>query len=410
MKVLFISYNGATEPLLQSQGLPYLKGLSAKGVECVLLSFEKAPEDRIYYEKKVNKLKEELNNYGIKWYRLRYHKWPSLPATLFDIFLGIVHGTFLVISNKIDIVHGRATVPAAMAYAIARITRKKFVYDERGLTAEEYVDGGMWKESSISYKLTLYFEKRFLENADGLIVLSQNIKDYLRSSNYVPGMHKAKNKDIDVIPCCVDMDRFNKNGKAGDLEKNYALSDKFVFLYTGSLGTWYLLDRMIDFFLVAKTVIANAHFLILTHTDKHFVEHAFKNRNLPFSDVTIDQVDFEEMPKYIKSANIGMFFIKPVLSKRSSCPTKFAEYLACGLPVIINAGIGDTDTIVEENKLGSVVRDFQNESYLDALNKLLELLREKDSLSDRCNMVAKEIFSLESGVSKYFEVYNKVLS
>jgi len=410
MKVLFISYNGATESLIKSQGIPYLKGLSKKGVGCVLMSFEKPPKDILKYKKKIHELKQELDNHGIKWYRLGYHKWPSLPATVFDIFLGIALGVFVVISKKIDIIHGRATVPAAMAYAIARLTGRKFVYDERGLTAEEYIDGGMWKKNALSYRLTLYFEKKFLKNADGLIVLTQNIKDYLTDSNYLSITGQVK-KDIDVIPCCVDTERFNKNGMSTEgLRKKYNLSGKFIFLYTGSLGTWYLLDEMIDFFMAAKNVVGNAHFLILTHADKEFVRRSCKDRGLSFGDVTIDQAEFEDMPNYIKLGDIGMFFIKPVLSKRSSCPTKFAEYLACGLPVIINSGIGDTDTIVEENKLGSVVNYFHNESYLDALNKSLKLLREKDMLSDRCNKIAKDLFSLESGVSKYFDVYNKVLS
>ena len=125
--------------------------------------------------------------------------------------------------------------------------------------------------------------------------------------------------------------------------------------------------------------------------------------------MTIGQVEFEEMPNHIKLGHVGLFFIKPVLSKRSSCPTKFAEYLACGLPVIINSGIGDTDTIVENNRVGIVVREFQRESYLDSLSKLFELLKEKDILYNRCNKTAKEVFSLEIGVSKYFDIYNKAL-
>jgi hypothetical protein len=145
MKTLFISYNGASEPLIQSQGIPYLKGLSDKGIKCFLLSFEKKIEC-------ADKLKKELNEYGIKWYHLRYHKSPSLPATLFDMLAGISAGLYIVISKNINIVHSRGTVPAVMGYAIARLTGKKFIFDARGLMAEEYIDGGMWKRGSFLYK------------------------------------------------------------------------------------------------------------------------------------------------------------------------------------------------------------------------------------------------------------------
>ena len=410
MKALFISYNGALEPLMQSQGIPYLKGLSCKGVKYSLLTFDKANREDQYLSQKIDKLKDELIAFKIKWYSLKYHKKPSLPATLFDIFIGIIFGLYLVVSKKIDIIHARATVPAAMGYAISKITGKKFIFDERGLTAEEYIDGGMWKKNSLSYKLTLFFEKKFLTSADGLILLSYNIKDFLEHSTYLPVNRKNEKQNIMVIPCCVDTKKFNRRSLSTEnLREKYNLSQKFVFLYIGSLGTWYLLEEMIDFFLVAKTSIKNAHFLILTHTDKKIAEQTCKIKGLSFEDVTIGQVEFEEMPDFIKLGHVGLFFIKPVLSKRSSCPTKFAEYLACGLPVIINSGIGDTDIIVEKYDVGVVVRDFQRESYLDSLSKLSELLIEKSLLSERCNKTAKEVFSLEIGVSKYFDIYNKAL-
>ena len=39
--VLYISYDGMTDPLGQSQVLPYLTGLSKKGFNIILISFEK---------------------------------------------------------------------------------------------------------------------------------------------------------------------------------------------------------------------------------------------------------------------------------------------------------------------------------------------------------------------------------
>ena len=40
-KVLYLSYDGITDPLGQSQILPYLKGLSQKGYFFYLVGFEK---------------------------------------------------------------------------------------------------------------------------------------------------------------------------------------------------------------------------------------------------------------------------------------------------------------------------------------------------------------------------------
>jgi glycosyltransferase involved in cell wall biosynthesis len=399
MKTLFISYNGALEPLTQSQGISYLKGLSGKGVKCFLLTFEKNFEG-------IADLKKDLGYYGIKWYYLRYHKSPSLLVTSFDILMGTLIGLYIVVSQNITIVHSRATVPAVMGCIIAKLTGKKFIFDLRGLMAEEYVDGGMWKRRGILYKLTRYIEKKLLSFADKIVVLSENIKDFLISSNYLRKGNIEK-KNIVAIPCCVDVEKFSgENALTGILKEKYDLGRKFVFLYTGSFGSWYLLEEMMDFFVVAKGVIENAHFLVLTNADKDIAVNAWGKRRLPFSDITIDRVKFYDMPRYIKLADVGIFFIKPCFSKRASCPTKFAEYLSGGLPVIINDGIGDTGSIVKDNKIGVVLGDFNATEYQKAVMSIKKLLEKKDVLKKRCVYTAEKYFSLKEGIGRYYKIYS----
>ncbi len=410
MKVLFISYNGALEPLLQSQGISYLKGLSRKGVKCVLLSFEKPFKKKDVFKNKIGLMKKELRDSGIDWYWLRYHKYPTLPATLFDVFMGVLLSVYLVIVKRIDIIHARSTVPAAMGYLASRLTAKKFIFDERGLMAEEYVDGGMWKRGGFLYRVVLCFEKKLLVTADALVVLSENIRAFLTDTAYLTWGSSGKRKNITVIPCCVDIQKFNiQPSLTKRLSKKFGLSGKFVFLYTGSFGTWYLLDEMIDFFSCAKTIIPQAHFLILTRLPKNTVTELWVKKGFLNKDLTVASVEFTDMPDYIKLANVGMFFIKPTFSKTSSCPTKFAEYLACGLPVVINSGIGDTDSIVRDNNVGVVVESFDGETYLSAAVKIQGMVKEEKDIATRCYSVARDTFSLENGIEKYWQIYNKVM-
>jgi len=400
MKTLFISYNGVSEPLMQSQGVPYLKGLADNGVKCFLLSFEKKTENIV-------KLKKGLEDLGIKWYGLKYHKRPTLPATLFDMVSGILAGSYIAISKDINIIHSRGTVSAVMGYIIARLTGKKFIFDVRGLMADEYADGGVWRRNGFLYRSTLYVEKKLLRHADKIVVLNENIKEFLINSGYIPG-NDIKKKDITAIPCCVDIDKFDKKGYLTDtLRERYKLSGKFVFLYIGSVGTWYLLEEMIDFFIAAKALINNAHFLVLTHVDKSMVMSAWEKRGLSSGDITVDNAEFCNMPYYIKLADAGLFFIKPCFSKRFSCPTKFAEYLACGIPVVINYGIGDTGEIVSLNKIGVVVKEFNSKEYEKAALSLKKLIEEDLGLNKRCREISEKHFSLKGGVEKYGAVYKR---
>jgi len=409
MKALFISYNGALEPLIKSQGIPYLEGLSKKGVGCVLLTFEKIPAGGRGIAGEINVLRAELRAKDIEWYPLRYHKKPTLPATIFDLLQGIAVALYIIISRKIDIIHCRAAVAGVIGFVAAGITGKKILLDERGLMAEEYADGGMWKRDGMLYRAVRKIEKMMLRKAAAVVVLTENIRDFLLTSDYLFPLTHQQKREISVIPCCVDLKRFNINGPVDDsFRRERGMEGKFVFVYSGSLGTWYLLREMVEFFKCAKTAISNAHFLFLSNSESSAITGLWKANGLSFSDLTIKNVAYESVSGLIRCADCGVFFIKPVLSKRSSCPIKFAEYLSCGLPVVLNPGIGDTDKIVKIDKVGVVCEGFSRQDYLSCARSLQALIKEGDLLRDRCYNSARSLFRLELGVDSYYEVYKKI--
>src|ERR1043165_6803695 len=139
-RVLFISYNGMLEPLGQTQVLPYLRELAKRGVKFTLLSFERekafTPDGQCACEE----LKRELAGQGIEWHWLRYHRRPTLPATVYDVISGIRYASRLVRRNKIELVHARSHIPATIALRLKRKFGIKMIFDVRGLMAEENLE------------------------------------------------------------------------------------------------------------------------------------------------------------------------------------------------------------------------------------------------------------------------------
>jgi glycosyltransferase involved in cell wall biosynthesis len=115
---------------------------------------------------------------------------------------------------------------------------------------------------------------------------------------------------------------------------------------------------------------------------------------------------FEELPLLLRCASAGIFFINPY-KKFASSPIKLGEFLACGRPVIINSGIGDTEELVTENKVGVVVKNFSREEYSKRIGELLELLKEGNSLEKRCRTTAERYLSLAMGAGRYLNIYNR---
>src|SRR5215510_14327296 len=113
MRTLYLCYFGLREPLVQTQVLPYLRELNRGGVDVFLLTFEPGGNGS-WGEAERKEWRARLKSQGIKWLSLTYHKRPSLPATLYDISIGALSAIRLVRRERIDVIHARGYVPAAM--------------------------------------------------------------------------------------------------------------------------------------------------------------------------------------------------------------------------------------------------------------------------------------------------------
>lgn len=392
--VLYISYDGITEPIGQSQIVPYIKGLSHKGACFTVLTFEK----KIDHDPAIETFGNE-----IRWRKLAYHKNPPIISTFYDTIKGIIKGISILAKEKIRIIHARGYVSSGIALILKRIFGAKFIFDMRGMWAEEKVDAGAWKKDGLWYKITKYFEKIFCLKADEIIVLTHNFKNDLSKAPY------AKNKNVNVIPTCTDTCQFLPNIPKST-NQGPGLNAKFTLIYLGSLGTFYGLEEMIGFFsTLSKHYTDNPLFLILTNNPSSSIHELMRLRKIPEENYMVKQVPYKELNKVLPTASASLMFYKRMLSGQGCCPTKFGESLACGLPVIINSGIGDTEEIIEKENVGIVVHEFSDKAYDKAVEQMIKLLSEGDALKQRCRAAADKYFSLADGTEKYWQIYKKLL-
>src|SRR3989441_7022659 len=87
VRTLYVCYFGLREPLVQTQVLPYLRQLKSGDLQVSLLTFEPRLKGTRSADE-IAKQRESLNAEGISWHYLKYHKWPSLPATIYDMAVG----------------------------------------------------------------------------------------------------------------------------------------------------------------------------------------------------------------------------------------------------------------------------------------------------------------------------------
>ncbi|HEV2245356.1 MAG TPA: hypothetical protein VGW37_01770, partial [Terriglobia bacterium] len=111
-----------------------------------------------------------------------------------------------------------------------------------------------------------------------------------------------------------------------------------------------------------------------------------------------------EVPEAMRRMDAAAFFIKPVFSKKSSAPTRLGEFLGCGVPCLVNAGVGDMDSVVSRARAGIVMPEFSPEARRAAVRELLALCADGGT-QVRCVEAARRHFSLERGVEAYRKIY-----
>jgi glycosyltransferase involved in cell wall biosynthesis len=406
MHTLYLCYFGLREPLVQTQVLPYLRQLVAGGVKVSLLTFE--PEMRSgWSEGDIVVARSRLLAEGIKWRLLPYHKRPSLPATLYDIAAGARYATRLAKREKIDVFHARSHVAAAMGALAKWRSGGWLVFDIRGFMPEEYVDAGMWKDNGLLYRGMKAIERELVKSSDAFIVLTEKAREIL-----FPGCkgEDRRGRPIEVIPCCIDPLRFRgiDESSRAVARREMNLDHRRVIAYVGSFGGWYLTDEMMSFFATAKARDRSTFVMVLTQSDAGEIERRLCDAGLREGDFFVSMVAPADVPRYLQAADMALSFIKPCYSKRASSPTKVAEYLACGLPVVSNAGIGDLDDLFESERVGAIVREFTPKDYLGALDEI-NRLQSDQNLRGRCREVALARFDLNGvGGVRYRRLYARL--
>lgn len=401
INTLYLSYDGLTDPLGQSQVLPYIIGLK-KSIKCsiTIVSFEK--ENNFLLNKKI--IENILKENSINWISLKYTKRPPVFSTIWDIYK-LKNTIKPLIKNGIHLIHCRSYITSIVALKFKRKNKIPFIFDMRGFYADERVDGKIWDKKHFIFKYIYnYFkkkEKEFIEESNHIVSLTAAGKKEIE-------LWKLKDQSpITVIPCCTDEGLFRKEN-IKPLRKEIGIKDDdFVISYVGSIGTWYMLDEMLDFFNELKKKKTDAKFLFITKDDPNQILNKVKEKSIDTNAIIIQPSSREMMPSYIGCSNFSIFFILPVFSKKASSPTKMGEIMNLGIPIICNDGVGDVEEIMNECMPELLIKEFSEKEYQRVINLILN-----DYQVDSKNIIntSHQYYSLEKGVEKYSSVYNSILN
>jgi glycosyltransferase involved in cell wall biosynthesis len=394
--VLYISYDGLTDSLGQSQILAYLKRLSSLDNKIVIISYEKES----LYRKEGSKIREVVDANGLTWIPLKYTKRPAVVSTIFDIIKGFRTCKKLNRKHRFEIVHCRGYIAAVIGKKLKKNFGVKFIFDMRGWWPDEKLESGFWDKKRYKpvYNYFKKLEREFFQNCDYAVSLTYKGKEEIIKQNLAPEIN------IGVIPTCVDFEIFKApsgNFKAEMRRQLNIYDEEKVFLYSGSVGGNYDPCMLIDAFLAFQDLYPTSYLLILSKDSltpaiqKQFADAAIKRMsiyNAPFSKVT----------DYLRSADVGFIYYKMSFSTIGRSPTKLGEYWASGIPAIALKGIGDVDNIIGSYADSGISLSDDKGMWKEEM-KALEFTD-----SGKLRKYSTDYFAIDKGVDFYDRIYQRL--
>ena len=141
----------------------------------------------IKYRLQMKKLKKELKKYNIetivifvplfRW--TIYVKYYFMPLFLLTA-LPMVY--YIVVKNKIDIVHCRSYLPTFLTILIKKINLKtKVLFDTRAPLPEQGIVAGRYINKSIEYKMWKKIESCCMRNSDVVVLVTDELLEDIKN-------------------------------------------------------------------------------------------------------------------------------------------------------------------------------------------------------------------------------------
>jgi len=222
--------------------------------------------------------------------------------------------------------------------------------------------------------------------ADKVFTVSNGLRDYFINT------FAAQNDKFVIYPCLADETKFYYSPiLRSEVRKDLGIeANVTVIIYSGGVKQkWHKLDHMLTFFKEFLKNNSNSKLLLLTNDQKSLDERLVDFYDI-ISHVVITSVPNQEVVNYLNAADFGLLFRDNTPMNNVASPTKFAEYMLCGLPVIISEGVGDYTNFTSENNVGVVL---SNDEFNDMAKINFTLLTSRVFDRHYISQIGKECFS-----------------
>ncbi len=267
---------------------------------------------------------------------------------------------------------------------VARVLRTPQTADIHGDEIEENISITGWDRNGHRARFWRTLMRIVLRRCSHVVCVSRAHKSYLESTYGLTSR-------TSVIPCCVSGPISVEDHRGAtflDGHKSFTRPSVLLF-YSGSSARWQMIDSMVRFLVSLREAQIDCGMIMLL-SDKTGMERV--TAALPpeiAGRILVDSVDHETALSVASMADIAFLFRENIPLNNISSPTKFAEYLISGLPVLVTEAVGDYSEAVVANRIGKVV-DLARLTDASYVSSIVQEILADGEMRNRCRRYASE--------------------
>jgi glycosyltransferase involved in cell wall biosynthesis len=346
---------------------------------------------------------ERLGN-RVQFHPVRMDRWRWLRGWIRKLWWGTVEAMKAQKRHHYQILHARSFFPSLTAWLVTLRFGGKWIYDTRNFFWEEQVEMGRSRRNLL-VQWGFWMDRWLVRKADTVIAITETAaRSYERQRKQGQGVAKP----AIIIHNNYDPERFRLDLAQREKRRDELhIAHRTVLLYSGSLVAWNRFPDMARFCNRFQSKYGSGYTLWCSY--EWTMESREMATGLLTGDYQLLTLSSQEVGDTLQSADAALMFLTLTTSRTTTIPIKFAEYLACGLPVVLNAGIHDPETIVRKYRVGIVLPDMSDTAIDRAVDELVVLLADPE-VKQRAQEAAHTEFHLDQAIEKYRQCYQDLLS
>ena len=345
--------------------------------------------------------------------RVKTIVFPILPEFhAFVVFINLIFGAVCLWALRavwrFDMVHAHSHLAAFIGAAAKRMGASfSLLFDVHGVDVEERIMRGKIAEGSTAHRLTLWMQRVSCRNSDAVVCVTTRLQEYLEK---VGGADPAVGA---IVPCCIAPpppfdDVWSLRERA---RSELGFRGKIVLGYLGSHARWQAAEETLDLFGACLRDGPDVRALILTGDVDHFLA-GLKKRGIERGQCVVLSLSHDRVPDILPAMDVGVLLRSDTLVNRVACPTKFAEYLGSGVPVLTTDVLADMAELVRETGTGLAWTSPAGGPA--EVSELLRYLRcgvaDRRDRARRCLRAVGEALTWRTGGSRYWQCYARLLN